>query len=320
MVIATILVCVVYVTATERSKYTSITTRSKTDSRFTRSYQLQVSRMRSRLRAMQAHPNSTFAQGCFATTESEAQDKLIQSISEVDPSGWNPKTDYSTSLPSAASYVCTEGLLQDELAGIAAALNTNTHIKPQLYVNANVENAPEPEVGHAIIQAYLGRDRYLEHMSNCFERKRSATKDTNLQLDRTVAAVLHLSPEQQNALKPLQDKLRSMSSYSGVKALDEQATLVSLDNRPQVDIPKELHELLFIAETGFSLLTEEQARSYRELATGSNYGEVISQFKLTESFLPIPEEVREMINNNNEIVRANQEEAAQLESTPIPAN
>jgi len=317
-VVALVIACGMYVAATERYDTERHSTPEDTHPRLTRSYRLQVSRLHARLRAMKAHPIDTSGERCFATTESEARDKLIQRISEIDPSGWDPTLDYSTLLPSASSYVCTEGLQQEELNGIAAALNTNTRIKPQLYVHANVENAPESEVGHAIIQEYLGRDRYLAHMSNCFDRKRSGALIANVQLDRMVTALLHLSEEQQRALKPLQDKLRAINSYSGVQTLDEQGALISLDNRPQIDIPKELEELLSLAEAGFAILSEEQARAYRELVTGSSSAEVISQFKLTESFLPIPEEVREMIKSNNEIVRANQQEAAQLGRTPVP--
>jgi hypothetical protein len=199
--------------------------------------------------------------------------------------------------------------------GISAALNTSTHIKPQLSVSVTVENAPDPEAGHRIIKTYLGRDRYLEHMAHCLEKKRSDNHSTNAQLDRIVARLIHLSAEQQQALKPLQDRLREMNSFVGVQALDEKGALFSLDDRPQMDIPEELQELLSLAEHGFSILTEDQARAYRDLATGTAYSEVLSQYKLTESFLPIPEQVRELIKSNEAIRRLNEQEEAQQQET-----
>ena len=294
------LVCVIYVAATERSKTASITTRSTTGSHYTRSHQLQVSRMRSRLRTKKGHPNSASGEGCFATTESEARDKLIQNITAADPVLWDPTTDYSNWLPSTSSFVCTEGLRQEEIAGITAALNTHTHIEPRLTINLSVENAPEVDEGHAIIQGYLGRERYVEHMANCLRKTQSDNRDADAKLDRTMAQLLKLSTEQQRALKPLQVRLRSLHGPAQSQALDETGALVTLDDRPHMESDEELQALLDIAERGFSLLTEDQARAYRELATGTAYGEVLAQYKLTQSFLPIPEEIREIIRSMEE--------------------
>lgn len=320
MVIAMTLVCVVYVTASERSEVNYITTRSTTDSHFTRSHARQISRMRSRLRAMQALQTTTSGEGCFATTESDARDKVMQSIRSAEPGLWDPTSDYSNALPSAGSYMCTQGLTQDELEGISAALNTNTRVKPQLSITMNVENDPAPEAAHAIIQAYLGRDRYIEHVSHCLENRKTDSHTANVQLERIVARLIHLSTEQQEALRPLQDRLRAMNTFLGVQALDDNGALVSLDSRPPADYPKELEEILSIAEAGFAILTPEQTRAYREIATGAAYSEVISQYKLTESFLPLPEQVREMIKSNNELIKSNEQVEAQQHEPSIPGN
>ena len=320
MVIAMTLVCLVYVTATERSEITDLTIRSTADSHLSRSHTRQVSRMRARLRAMKAHPITTSGQECFATTESDARDKVMQSIQSAEPGLWDPMTDYSNALPSASSFMCTQGLTQDELDGISAALNTNTRVKPQLSITMNVDNAPAPEAAHAIIQSYLGRERYLEHVSLCLEQRKADSHTANVQLERIAARLIHLSTEQQEALKPLQDRLRAINTLVGIQALDDNGALVSLDNRPPADYAKELEEILSIAEAGFAILTPEQTRAYREIATGAAYSEVISQYKLTESFLPLPEKVREMIKSGEELRRLNEQEETQQNETPIPSN
>ncbi len=314
------LICVVYVMATERSEIPDLTTRSTTDSHLSRSHTRQVSRMRARLRAMEGHPTTTSDAGCFAITEGEARDKLIQSISETEPGYWDPTADYSSALPSAGSFMCTQGLTQDELDGISAALNTNTRLKPQLSITVDLENDPTPEAAHAIIQSYLGRERYLAHLSDCLENRKTDNHTANVQLERIVTRLLHLSTQQQEALKPLQDRLRKLYSFFGIQALDENGSLRSLDDGPPEDYTTHLEEVLSIAESGLAILTPEQRRAYREIATGAAYSDVVSQSALTVSFLPLPEQVREMIKSNEEIASLSDEEKAQQQGTSHQAN
>jgi hypothetical protein len=47
---------------------------------------------------------------------------------------------------------------------------------------------------------------------------------------------------------------------------------------------------------------------------------VLSQYKLTQVFLPIPEEIREMIKSNEELIRLNQAEEEQRQQTPTIGN
>jgi hypothetical protein len=241
---------------------------------------------------------------------------LIQSIREAEPGSWDPTTDFSNWLPSAGNFVCTEGLRQDEVDGISAALNAHTQVKPRLALNVHVENAPETDEAHGIIEMYLGRERYREHVAACLERKQSDSRGTNATLHKTMTELLHLSREQQEAIQPLQERLRILAFAPIMQGLDERGELVDLNEQPERDMVEDLRELLSIAERGFSILTEEQARAYREFATGNAYSEVLSQYKLTELFLPIPEQIREMIKSNEVMIRLNQAEDAQGQETP----
>ena len=276
--------------------------------------------MHARIRAMRPHLNGNSGEGCFATTEGEAREKLIQSLREAEPGLWDPTTDFSNLLPSASSFVCTDGLRQEEVDGITTALNAHTHVRPRLSINVEVENAPEPDEAHSIIQAYLGQDRYREHVAACLGKNQSNNRESNAKLNQTMTELLHLSGEQQEALKLLQARLTTLAPGPFMQALDEQGELVVLNEQPERDMGEELRELLSISERGFSILSEEQARAYREFATGSAYSEVLSQYKLTQVFLPIPEEIREMIKSNEELIRLNQAEEEQRQQTPTIGN
>ena len=315
-VLALALICALYVGATERHETIPSIQRPRINSRLTRSHQRQVSRMHARLRAIQDGFTGTVSGGCFAATQNEAREKLIQSVREAEPGLWDPTTDFSSWLPSASSFVCTDGLRQEEVAGITAALNAHTHVRPRLSLNVEVENAPEPDEAHSIIQAYLGQDRYREHVAACLGKNQSNNRESNAKLNQTMTELLHLSGEQQQALKLLQARLTTLAPSPFMQALDEQGELVVLNEQPERDMGEELRELLSISELGFSILSEEQARAYREFATGSAYSEVLSQYKLTQVFLPIPEEIREMIKSNEELIRLNQAEEANLQETP----
>jgi hypothetical protein len=302
VVITMIGIGLVYLLHTERAETTQFSANARTDSRLTRSHHRQLSRIHTRARAMKAKTHGGFGGGCFGATEEEARDKLIQKISEEDPSGWDPTMDYSSLLPSAGSYVCTEGLSEEEERGISEALNTTTQIKPQLSLVVNVENAPEPEAGHRIVEAYLGRDRYVEHMANCLKKTKSHQSNINTHLDQTMAQLLRLSPEQQKALEAIQGRLRALNSLPPIQAIDERGGLVTLDERQNIEADQDLRELLSIAELGFSILTDDQAHAYRKLATDTAYAEVFSQYNLTHSFLPIPEEIRELIKRTDHMM------------------
>jgi hypothetical protein len=235
---------------------------------------------------------------------------------EAEPGLWDPTTDFSSWLPSASSFVCTDGLRQEEVDGITAALNVHTHVRPRLSLTVEVENAPEPDEAHSIIQAYLGRDRYREHVAACVGKIQSNNRESYAKLNQTMTDLLHLSREQQEALRLLQATLTTLAPASFIQALDEQGDLVVINEQPERDMGEELRELLSISERGFSILSEEQARAYREFATGSAYSDVLSQYKLTQVFLPIPEQVREMIERNDELTRLNQAEEAQQQESP----
>ena len=316
LIIAVALAYVLYVSATERHHATHFTTQEGRHTPITRAHQRQLSRLHTRIRAIKYASSSNPGEGCFATTEDQAREKLIQSIREAEPGSWDPTTDFSNWLPSAGNFVCTEGLRQDEVDGISAALNAHTQVKPRLALNVHVENAPETDEAHGIIETYLGRERYREHVAACLERKQSDSRGTNATLHKTMTELLHLSREQQEAIQPLQERLRILAFAPIMQGLDERGELVDLNEQPERDMVEDLRELLSIAERGFSILTEEQARAYREFATGNAYSEVLSQYKLTELFLPIPEQIREMIKSNEVMIRLNQAEDAQGQETP----
>lgn len=297
VIIAVAMTYVLYVGAAEPYQPVCTSTRLTSRTRLNLSHQRKLSRMQAQIRAIKYSPDANPAEGCFATTEDQARDNLIQAIRKAEPDLWGPATDFSNWLPSASSFVCTEGLRPEEVDGITAALNTHTHARPRLSLDVKVENAPETDEGHSIIQDYLGRERYIEHMATCLRKTQSENRDANAKLDRTMAQLLNLSAEQQKALKPIQVRLIALNGPAPTQALDENGSLVTLDDRPHMEREKALQALLDIAERGFSIQTAEQARAYRDLATGAAYGEVLAQYKLTQAFLPIPEEIREIIRS-----------------------
>lgn len=314
-VIVVALAYALYVGATERHHARRLTAEPRGDTFSPKAHQRQLSRMHARLRAMNYKHTTVSGEECFATTEGQAREKLIQAMRAAEPGLWDDTTDFSSWLPHASSFVCTEGLRQEEVDEITAALNTHTHVKPALTLNVEVENAPQAEEGHGIIQSYLGRDRYREQILKCSEKKRSDLSESNARMIETVTELLHLSKDQQAALIPLQARLRELSPNSVMQVLDERGDLVDLNEQSERDAHEDLQELLSLSERGFSILTEEQARSYREFATGNLYSEVLSQFKLTEFFLPIPEQIRETIKIHEEFVRHNQGEATEGQGT-----
>ena len=273
---------------------------SESKERHSRSTQRQIVRLRARIGGHKTSTRGSGTIGCFALTEDEARAKLIPIITATNPNPGESVEDYTYRLPSPTNYVCGDGLSEAEVDGISKALNARAKLTQRLAVQVDVENAPDTSMAHTIIQTYLGRDRYLEHVSNCLEKNKTVHRDVALHVDTFIASFLRLSIAQQTALQPLREKIRAMNQHDSVEVLDENGELVELNPPRKEDFLSKQEKLISIAKEAFSILTEEQSRTYRELATSDGYNGFIHQYILTEEYLPIPEQLQETIELNLE--------------------
>lgn len=288
VVIALSLTCFICVWGAKRYEASS-----STNKRYAfRSSQRQASRVLAHLRVKNRDFNQQASGGCFASSEDEARNKLMESIRAADPDNWSATMDPSSVIPSASMYVCTEGLSEEEAAGMNKVLYASTQIKPRIRVEAVAENELDPKRAHAILQSYLGRDRYLEQVAKCFDNSNVEDRMADAQIDTMVAGLLNLSAEQRTALEPITAKLRALPVRNPMQVLDEHGEIVGLSPSPDTDAVREWQTLLPIADEGFAILTAEQARKYKDLVTQPSYGTILSQFQFTQRFLPIPDEIR----------------------------
>lgn len=290
---------------------------SESKERHSRSTQRQIVRLRARIGGHKTSTSGSGTIGCFALTEDEARAKLIPIITATNPNPGESVEDYTHRLPSTTNYVCGDGLSEAEVDGISKALNARAKLTQRLAVQVDVENAPDVRMAHTIIQTYLGRDRYVEHISNCLEKNQTDQLDVALHVDTFIASFLRLSIAQQTALQPLREKIRAMNQHDSVEVLDENGELVELNPPRKEDFLSKQEKLISIAKEAFSILTEEQSRTYKELATSDGYNGLIHQYILTEEYLPIPEQLQETIEINLEGI--NSGDAPSATTTGLPA-
>ena len=290
---------------------------SENKERHSRSTQRQIARLRALIGDHKTTTRGSDTIGCFAPTEDEAYAKLIPIIAATNPTPGQSMEDYTNRLPSIDNYVCGDGLSEAEVNGISKALSTKAKLTQRLAVQVDVENAPDVRMAHTIIQTYLGRDRYVEHLSNCLEKNQIEQLDVALGIDTFVASFLKLSIAQKAALQPLQEKIRALSQYDAIVVLDDKGELVDINRSRDEHFSIKQKKLLSISKEAFSILTEEQSRTYKELATSDAYNGLIQQNRLTEEYLPIPEQLQEMIELNLEGI--NSGDAPSATTTGLPA-
>jgi hypothetical protein len=275
------LACVV---ATERSTPHNRDETFVSPSRATLAYQRKALRAIARVRGTKRDNGDKAGEECFATTEEEAHERIIQKISPDLASA-----DVFSMGVSMAGYVCTEGLTKTERDTILEAFRRNFPLKPQISLNTQFEPPPDEEQVHALIENELGRDRYLQHIATCVESENTSYQQFDDRVEETMAGVLHLTEQQRAALREVSDKVRKLSSRR-----NNTETSLNLDENLSLS-PESLFEerqraLLSVAQEGFAILTEEQARIYRTHLTTTF--PIFDQMALSSEYLPDPEQVR----------------------------
>jgi hypothetical protein len=275
------LACVV---ATERSAPHNPADPSASPSRSTLAYQRKALRAIARVRGTKRDNANKTSADCFATTEEDAHERIIQKMSPDLASA-----EVFNMGVSMAGYVCTEGLTKTEKDTILEAFRRNFPLKPQISVNTQFEPQPDEEQVHALIENELGRDRYLQHIASCVENENTSYKQFDDRVEETMAGVLHLTDQQRAALREVSDKVRKLSSRR-----NDTETSLNLDENPSLS-PESLFEerqraLLSVAQEGFAILTEEQAQIYRAHLTTTF--PIFDQMALSSEYLPDPEQVR----------------------------
>jgi hypothetical protein len=155
------LACVV---ATERTAPHNRAETFVSPSRATLAYQRKALRAIARVRGTKRDNPNKVAAECFATTEEEAHERIIQKMSP----DWASDDVFSMGI-SMENYVCTDGLTKTERDTIQEAFRRRFPLKPQINVNTQFEPHPDEERVHALLEDQLGRDRYLQHIGTCLE-------------------------------------------------------------------------------------------------------------------------------------------------------
>lgn len=307
-----VLICLTYGGASEQPSAPHSYYRSTSTGIAARRSHRQIARLRTLAGGQRTTTSIVSMESCFASTEDEARSKLIATINASNPPPGEPIEDHSYKLPSPTNYVCGDGLSEEELAGLSKALNVNAKLTSRLVVDVQVENAPDPRMAHLMIQNYLGRERYLNHLSHCLTKNKREQLDIVRHSDTFITSFLGLSSAQQAAFIPLREKMTAIIKPETMEVLDEQGEMVELNPQRAEDFLAYQQKLLPLAEEVFSILTEEQARRYKALATDEAYSSVINQYQLTQDYLPVPEQLREAITLNSDALN-------QQDTTPEPA-
>ena len=291
LVILTVtLISFVCVTATERSVPLNRAEPSVSQSRATLAYQRKALRAIARVRGTKGDNADKTAAECFATTEEEAHERIIQKMSPDLASA-----DVFNMGVSMAGYVCTDGLTKTERDTIQEAFRRKFPLKPQISVNTQFEPHPDEEQVHALIENELGRDRYLQHIGTCLESENTSYQQFDDRVEETMAGVLNLTDQQRAALREVSDKVRKLSSRRNNTEislnLDENLSL-----SPDTSFQERQRALISVAQEGFAILTEEQARIYRTHLTTTF--PIFDQMALSSEYLPDPEQIRAEVEGN----------------------
>jgi len=280
------LACVV---ATERSATHNRAEPSVSQSRSNLPYQRKALRAIARVRGTKRGNGNQATAACFATTEEEAHERIVQKMAP----DW-ASTDVFSMGMSMASYVCTEGLTKTERDTIQEASRRRFTLKPQISVNTQFEPNPDEKQVHQLVETQLGRDRYLQHIANCVESENTSYQEFDDRVEETMASVLNLTDQQRAALKEVSDKVRKFSWRRNNKEILLNPMLLGPDDTLSVSPDPSLEEgqraLLSIAQEGFAILTEEQAQIYRTHLTTTF--PIFDQMALSSEYLPDPEQLR----------------------------
>jgi hypothetical protein len=284
VILPVMLISLACVVATERSAPHNRAETFVSPSRATLAHHRKALRAIARVRGTKRDNANKAAAECFATTEEEAHERIIQKMSP----DWASADVFSMGV-SMESYVCTDGLTKTERDTIQEAFRRKFPLKPQVSVNTQFEPHPDEEQVHALLEDQLGRDRYLEHIGTCLESASTSRQQFYDRIEETMAGVLHLTDQQRAALQEVSDKVRKLSSRRN----NPEITLNlggNLSLSPDSPPDEEERALLSVAQEGFAILTQEQAQIYRDHLTTTF--PIFDQMALSSEYLPDPELVR----------------------------
>ena len=248
-----------------------------------------VAHLQQRLRHQSNQPISNIkgqTNSCYATSESEAQAKMLARLSAEEDADFEQKlrTGEAAELQrypvSINTALCSEGISEREQIEIAADLMKYERYKLEL--SRKLENIdPDNEVqrSHQIIKKHLGEKRYLDQVIKCAMRRQTKSLLPMPLALHLVGEIISLSAQQEGEANDILQELILLGpeDQTGISVLDESGHLVSVDLQSSTPRPEnslnsdERYErTVSLSAKFFALLTPEQQQRLREVEADSN--------------------------------------------------